>query len=69
MIGNDWDQYLEEEYRKPYFNDLINFVESEYEHKIIYPKKNLTRYADLAYRSGVSQISNPAAGQNIRWRM
>ncbi len=40
MIGNDWDQYLEEEYRKPYFNDLINFVESEYEHKIIYPKKN-----------------------------
>ena len=40
MIGNDWDIYLKEEYDKPYFKDLISFVETEYDHKVIYPKKN-----------------------------
>lgn len=39
MIGNDWDIYLKEEYDKPYFKDLISFVETEYDHKVIYPKK------------------------------
>jgi len=40
MIGNDWDNYLKEEYEKPYFKELIGFVEEEYQNKTIYPKKN-----------------------------
>lgn len=40
MIGNDWDDYLKEEYNKEYFKKLINFVNNEYKEKIIYPPKN-----------------------------
>jgi len=40
MIGNDWDQVLESEYKKEYFTKLESFVKSEYENKIIYPKMN-----------------------------
>ena len=40
MIGNDWDQLLESEYKKEYFTKLESFVKSEYENKIIYPKMN-----------------------------
>ena len=40
MIGNDWDQILEEEMNKPYFEELIEFVKKEYKEKTIYPKQN-----------------------------
>lgn len=40
MIGNDWDLYLQKEYDKPYFKELIGFVEQEYKQKTIYPRKN-----------------------------
>lgn len=40
MIGNDWDIYLKDEYNKPYFKQLLGFVEKEYQEKSIYPKKN-----------------------------
>lgn len=40
MIGNSWDKYLEEEYNKEYFKNLINFVNEEYKEKTIYPPKN-----------------------------
>jgi uracil-DNA glycosylase len=40
MIGNDWDSLLEEELKKEYFNNLINFVKSEYKSKTIYPKES-----------------------------
>lgn len=40
MIGNDWDNYLQDEYTKPYFQELLSFVDDEYHHKTIYPKKN-----------------------------
>lgn len=36
-IGNDWDDILAEEYTKPYFVDLINFVKKEYQTKTVYP--------------------------------
>ena len=39
MIGNDWDQILEEEMNKPYFEELIEFVKKEYKEKTIYPKQ------------------------------
>lgn len=40
MIGNDWDLYLQEEYEKEYFQELIKFVDDEYKNKTIYPKKS-----------------------------
>ncbi len=39
MIGNDWDQILEEETKKDYFQELIQRIEKEYREKTIYPKK------------------------------
>ncbi len=39
MIGNDWDEILKDEMDKPYFKELINFIEEEYKEKTIYPKK------------------------------
>lgn len=35
----DWNVFLEEEKKKPYFKDLWNFVLKEYREKEIYPKK------------------------------
>ncbi len=40
MIGNDWDNYLKEEYTKDYFKKLIEFINKEYQNKVIYPPKN-----------------------------
>lgn len=40
MIGNDWDNYLQHEYKKEYFKDLIKFVDNEYKIKNIHPKKS-----------------------------
>jgi uracil-DNA glycosylase len=37
MIGNDWDLALEDEFEKDYFLRVMDFVESEYETKTIYP--------------------------------
>jgi uracil-DNA glycosylase len=37
MIGNDWDLLLKDEYNKDYFKKLINYVNNEYQQKIIYP--------------------------------
>ena len=39
MIGNDWDQILEEEMNQEYFKNLVQFIEKEYREKTIYPKK------------------------------
>jgi len=39
MIGNDWDQILEEEMNQEYFKNLIKMIEKEYREKTIYPKK------------------------------
>ena len=39
-IGNNWDNILEEEFNKPYFEKLMEFVNSEYENYTIYPEKD-----------------------------
>ena len=39
MLGNDWDQVLEEEINKDYFKNLLDFIKKEYQEKIIYPKQ------------------------------
>ena len=40
MIGNSWDNLLKEEYKKEYFQNLMNFIKEEYKNKTIYPKQN-----------------------------
>lgn len=36
---NQWDSLLEAEYKKPYYGQLWNFLEEEYENNTIYPIK------------------------------
>lgn len=40
MIGNNWDKLLEEEYEKPYFKSLLEFLKEEYKTKTVYPKRS-----------------------------
>lgn len=40
IIGNDWDTYLEKEYKKEYFEELQEFLAKEYNEKTIFPPKN-----------------------------
>ncbi len=54
MIGNSWDKILNEEFKKPYFKELVKFLNEESKHKIIYPKNidlfkalKLTDYKDV----------------------
>ena len=37
-IDNSWKPYLNLEFEKPYFSDLVNFVKSEYNNHTCYPK-------------------------------
>ena len=37
MIGNKWDEILKDEFQKPYFKELMNFVDKEYKNKTVYP--------------------------------
>lgn len=39
MIGNDWDEILESEFKKEYFYKLLKYVQKEYNKKTIYPSK------------------------------
>lgn len=39
-IGNDWDNILADEFKKPYYLQLRQFLKSEYTTKTIYPHMN-----------------------------
>ncbi len=45
MIGNDWDNVLEEEYKKEYFLKIKEKVRNEYKNKTIFPPANRVFYA------------------------
>ena len=36
-IGNDWDEILKDEWEKPYYLELRQFLKNEYSTKTIYP--------------------------------
>lgn len=40
LPGNDWDLLLGNEFKKPYFRNLIDFLEEEAQHQIVYPKSS-----------------------------
>lgn len=53
MTNNDWDIVLEEEYKKEYFRNLVNFVNEVYKKEVVFPPKSeilralsLTSYKD-----------------------
>lgn len=68
MIGNKWDQLLNEEYQKEYFSDLMNFIKKEYKEKTIYPKQNEVfnafRYTDFDNLKVVILGQDPYHGPN-----
>ena len=39
-IGNSWDELLKDEFQKPYYKALHDFLKEEYQHQIIYPHMN-----------------------------
>lgn len=54
LVGNSWDKTLEHEYRQEYFKKIVDFINKEYNEKIIYPPKSrilralsLTKYEDV----------------------
>ena len=53
-IFTDWRDLIKEEFKKPYYKELMSFLKTEYEQNIIYPSKenifeaiNLTPYKDV----------------------
>lgn len=48
VVKNEWDNILSEEYKKEYFLKLVNFVNGEYQKKVIFPeKRNIFRALSL----------------------
>lgn len=51
-IGNDWDDILKNEWQKPYYLKLREFLKSEYSHHTVYPKAenifNALKYTSFA---------------------
>ena len=54
LVGNEWDNILQEEYKKEYFKKIVSFINKEYKIKTIFPPKsrilralNLTNYNDV----------------------
>lgn len=68
MIGNRWDELLQEEYQKDYFQNLMEFVKTEYKEKTIYPKQNEVfnafRYTDFDNVKVVILGQDPYHGPN-----
>ena len=68
MIGNKWDELLEEEYNEKYFIDMISYLKNQYKDKIIYPKQNEVfnafRYTDYDNIKVVILGQDPYHGPN-----
>ncbi len=68
MIGNDWDQILENEMNQEYFKNLIQLIEKEYQEKTIYPQKTeiFKAFRNTSYRDTKVVIlgQDPYHGEN-----
>ena len=40
LVGNIWDEILQEEYKKDYFKKIVAFINKEYKEKTCYPPKS-----------------------------
>ena len=68
MIGNKWDEILQDEFKKEYFINLMDFVKNEYKRTTIYPKQNEVfnafRYTDFDNVKVVILGQDPYHGPN-----
>lgn len=68
MIGNDWDEILKEEMNLEYFQELLKFIDKEYEEKKIYPRKcdifNAFRFTSYKDVKVVILGQDPYHGEN-----
>ena len=44
-IHSAWKALLNEEFEKPYFKELMHFIDLEYENEIVYPSRENIFYA------------------------
>lgn len=67
-FNNEWDQLLEEEYKKPYYKELWDYLEEEYKNATVYPSiENLFSALDYTNYSDVKAIilgQDPYHGPN-----
>lgn len=40
LVGNKWDNILQEEYHQEYFKNIVKFINKEYKEKTIFPPKS-----------------------------
>ena len=40
LVGNQWDNILQEEYKKEYFKKIVEFINQEYKEKTCFPPKS-----------------------------
>ena len=40
LVGNSWDEIMQDEYQKEYFRKIVLFINKEYKNKTIFPPKN-----------------------------
>ncbi len=66
-IGNDWDNILADEWEKPYYKELREFLKNEYKTHTVYPPKedifNALRYTSFADTKVVIIGQDPYHGE------
>ena len=60
-MHESWKDFLNSEFKKPYFKELAKFLHDEYEHKTIYPKKSLVF---SAFTTDLNEIKVVILGQD-----
>ena len=67
-IGNDWDEILADEWQKPYYLDLREFLKNEYKNHTVYPAMNdifnALKYTSFADTKVVIIGQDPYHGPN-----
>ncbi len=67
-IGNDWDNILADEWEKPYYKELREFLKNEYKTQKIYPNMydifNALKYTSFADTKVVIIGQDPYHGEN-----
>ncbi len=68
ILKNDWNDYLQDEFKKPYYVALHDFIKKEYENEIVYPKAeeiyNALHYTDFKSVKVVLLGQDPYHGPN-----
>ena len=49
LVGNSWDQILEDEYHKDYFKKIVLYINKAYKEREIYPPKNNIRTRSISW--------------------